>query len=134
MIVISVMELTHGNGHGASGVRSLTEKGILYWKRIPAVLKWNVEADHSPCPMRTPYQLVRNLLVAESGHAVLVYDSRNPHFQRGGACAEDFESVRNNLHDPTKLRRCSWQAICGALVGDSDLRDFVEELKLKFGF
>ena len=113
---------------------SLTEKGILYWKRIPALLQWNVEADQSPCPMRVPYQLVRNLLAAESGHAVLVYDSRNPHFQRGGACAESFEGLRNDLHDPSRLRRCSWQTICGVLASDSDLHDFVEELNLKFGF
>ena len=113
---------------------SLTEKGILYWKRIPALLQWNAEADQSPCPMRVPYQLVRNLLAAESGHAVLIYDSRNPHFQRGGACAETFEGVRNDLHDPSRLRRCSWQAICGVLESDADLHDFVEELRLKYGF
>jgi len=113
---------------------SLTEKGILYWERIPAILRWDAEADRSPCPMRTPYQLVRNVLVAESGHAVLVYDSRNPHFKRSGDCAELFERLRNDLHDPTKLQRCSWQAICDVLADDSDLRDFVAELKLKFGF
>jgi hypothetical protein len=113
---------------------SLTEKGILYWKRIPAVLKWDAEADQTPCPMRVPYQLVRNLLAAEPGHAVLVYDSRNPHFQRGGDCSESFESVRNGLHDPNRLRRCSWQAICDVLASDSELHDFVEELKLKYGF
>jgi hypothetical protein len=113
---------------------SLTEKGILYWKRIPALLQWDVEADQSPCPMREPYQLVRNLLATESGHAVLVYDSRNPHFERGGACAENFERVRNDLHDPSRLRRCSWQAICGVLASDLDLQEFVEELRLKFGF
>jgi len=113
---------------------SLTEKGILYWKRIPAILRWDAQADRSPCPMRMPYQLVRNLLVAESGHAVLVYDARNPHFQFGGDCAEAFELLRNDLHDPTKLRRCSWQAVCDVLVDDSDLRDFVDELKMKFGF
>jgi hypothetical protein len=113
---------------------SLTEKGILYWKRIPALLQWDVEADQLPCLMHVPYQLVRNLLAAEYGHAVLVYDSRNPHFQRGGACAESFERVRNDLYDRSRLRRCSWQAICGVLASDSDLHDFVEELRLKFGF
>ena len=113
---------------------SLTEKRILYWQRIPAILRWNADADRSPCPMRTPYQLVRNLLVAESGHAVLVYDSRNPQFQNGGDCTETFERVRNDLHDPMKLRRCSWQAICGVLSDDSDLHDFMADLKMKFGF
>jgi hypothetical protein len=113
---------------------SLTEKGILYWKRIPELLRWDAESDQSPCPMRVPYQLVRNLLAAESGHAVLVYDSRNPHFERGGVCAESFQSVRNDLNDPSRLRRCSWQAICCVLASDRDLHDFVEELRLKFGF
>ena len=113
---------------------SLTEKGILYWEKIPGVLTWDAEVDHPECPLRFPYQLVRNLLAAESGQAVLVYDSHNPLFQRGGACAECFETVRNALHDERRLRRCSWQTICGILAHDSDLHDFVEELKLKFGF
>jgi len=47
---------------------------------------------------------------------------------------EAFESVRKALHDPHRLRRISWQAICGAIAADPDLRDLVEELKLKYGF
>lgn len=71
----------------------LTEVGVKYWEYIPSIFKWQNEY-HDPCPLRKPYQLVRNVLAAvvrsdskikmENGHALLLYDERNPAFKPGG--------------------------------------------------
>lgn len=112
---------------------SLTAKGILYWAKIPALFRWSANVDHSPCPIHVPYQLLRNVLAAQDGHALLVYDDRNPAFRRDGECTRIWMELRANLREPSRLRRCSWQQIAGALAADSDLSGFTSELNEKYG-
>jgi hypothetical protein len=67
----------------------------------------------------------------DRGHALLVYDERNPAFQprSGGAV----EALRAQMHDSSTLRRCSWQAILKAMHDVHDLRWLVTELGRKYG-
>jgi Restriction Endonuclease associating with ARP len=37
---------------------ALTEIGVQYWHHAPAVLHWNPDVDHVPCPLARTYQLV----------------------------------------------------------------------------
>ena len=125
---------------GRSHRCALAERGMSYWEHIPGVLKWEVDRDHTPCPLAKPYQLVRNVLaavVAEGkvragrGHALLVYDDRNPAFQprENGP----FEELRAQLRDTTMLRRCSWQAILTAMDRYDDLHWLILALDCKYG-
>lgn len=114
---------------------ALAERGMSYWEHIPSVLNWEVDRDHSPCPLAIPYQLVRNVLAASvdgsRGHALLVYDARNPAFQPRDHGT--FESLREQLRDVTMLRRCTWQAILAAMGSHDDLQWLVHELNRKYG-
>lgn len=125
---------------GRSHRCALAERGMSYWEHIPSVLNWEVDCDQNPCPLAKPYQLVRNLLaavVAEGkvrggrGHALLVYDERNPAFQprENGP----FEELRAQLRDATMLRRCSWQAILAAMDRHDDLQWLIGALDCKYG-
>lgn len=123
---------------------SLTHNGIKYWDHLPELFGWDSSSDHTPCPMRYPYQLIRNVLAAvvdengtldtDRGHAVLVYDERNPVFQSDGAGMMNWMLVRNELNDPNLLQRCSWQEIAGRLRACDDLNWLSEGLAEKYGF
>jgi hypothetical protein len=113
---------------------------MSYWDHIPEVLRWEVNLDQSPCPLAKPYQLVRNVLAASvdqgkvkvgRGHALLVYDARNPAFQL--SAEGQFEALRVQLRDRTILRRCSWQAVLTALERHDDLRWLVRAVENKYG-
>jgi len=118
----------------------LAERGMTYWDHIPHVLKWDVSSDHSPCPLAAPYQLVRNVLAASvengqvlagRGHALLVFDARNPAFQpRPGGTVE---TLREQMHDLSMLRRCSWQSILSVMQDRGSLQWLVTELGRKYG-
>lgn len=119
---------------------ALAERGMSYWDHIPEVLRWEVNLDQSPCPLAKPYQLVRNVLAASvdqgkvkvgRGHALLVYDARNPAFQL--SAEGQFEALRVQLRDRTILRRCSWQAVLTALERHDDLRWLVRAVENKYG-
>jgi hypothetical protein len=121
---------------------SLTEIGVKYWSHIPAVFKWTADADLAPCPLRANYQLVRNLLAVSvpseampsgAGHVVLVYDERNPAFQEGGKGHIAYEETRNALHDPERLKKCSWQQIACILRGEKRLSWLADQLEGKYG-
>ncbi|MBN2178248.1 MAG: hypothetical protein JW743_02310 [Deltaproteobacteria bacterium] len=122
---------------------SLTEIGISYWKYIPDLFKWNGDVDQVPCPLRNNYQLVRNSLAAcvrpdgsvlpEKGHVVLIYDERNPAFQKGGKGYTAFEDTKEALHEPQLLRKCSWQSIVNHLRNKNELSWLVDQLELKYG-
>lgn len=137
--------------------------GAPYWDAVPALFGWSAECDHKPCPLRDPFQLVRNVLAscmqsgqpqggspqrtacASAGHAVLVFDASNPEFQsvvavrgltRPGKGWAAFEAVSAALGDKDHLlRRCSWQQICAAIVADGDpaLLWLVDALQEKYG-
>lgn len=87
--------------------------------------------------------MVRNILAAcvrqdrgvspSNGHAVLLYDERNPAFQEGGAGAEAFRVTREALRDAGLLRRCSWQRVVANLRNDPELLWLTERLQAKYG-
>ena len=90
--------------------------------------------------MLVPYQLVRNILAAcvedgrvnpDRGHALLVYDDRNPAFRPSEQGT--FEQLRRDLRDPTMLRRCSWQSIIRVMADYDDLTWLVTALGEKYG-
>jgi len=98
--------------------------------------------DHVPCPLDVTYQLIRNLLgvcllpdgsVTPDGRVVLLYDRRNPEFQRAGQGDLAYEQVRAALREPNRLQRCSWQNLAGILRADADLRSLADQLDRKYG-
>src|SRR5262245_29067048 len=40
----------------------LTTLGVRYWDYTAELFGWSGETDHRPCPLASPYQLVRNVL------------------------------------------------------------------------
>jgi hypothetical protein len=120
---------------------SLTQDGIRYWTYVPELFAWTADADHAPCPLDTPYQLVRNVLAAcvndgrveDSHHALLLYDARNPAFQATGAGTVAYEAVKRGLKRPDALRRCSWQRVIHRLAQDESLGWLVDDLAAKYG-
>jgi hypothetical protein len=122
---------------------SLTEVGVLYWHYIPQLFQWNSGQDLIPCPLAANYQLVRNILAisispngnvsSTKGHVVLIYDERNPAFQRGGTGFIAFMETQRALREPTMLRKCSWQRITQHLRSKGTLSWLTEQLKLKYG-
>lgn len=122
---------------------SLAERGIAYWRYIPEILGWSADEDHMPCPARFTYQLVRNVLAAlvhdhevdfDAGHALLVYDGRNPRFQPDGVARLAVEQIHEALGPHTdRLRLVTWQDIVSALSGVGEVSYLVEELELKYG-
>jgi hypothetical protein len=126
---------------------SLSEIGVSYWRHVPTLFRWSADADLRPCPLRRTYQLVRNVLAATvpvggrsdgradatRGHAVLLYDGRNPHFGPGGAAWLAVRDVRDCLRCPGLLRLGTWQQVAGAIAGDGEVGWLAEELQLKYG-
>lgn len=121
---------------------SLSEIGVEYWKYIPELFNWKNDKDLNPCPLNENYQLVRNILAAcvkdktasySNGHAVLIYDERNPSFQNGGEGNRSYEETRSALLEPAVLRKCSWQKIIETLRVKKILPWLTDELKLKYG-
>ena len=121
----------------------MTKIGALYWKYIPSLFKWWSDIDLKPCPLNKNYQLVRNILAAcvrdggqiepENGHAVLVYDERNPAFQKDGKGYKAFEKTRSALRNPSLLKKCSWQKIINGLKQNSESQWLTEALHKKYG-
>jgi len=120
---------------------SLTSKRVLYWKYIPDILKWSRDIDHKPCPLYRTYQLVRNILAAcvkpngtiqmDKSYAVLIYDERNPAFRQEGDGMRVFTEVQEALHNPSMIRKCSWQKLLKHLRSKSDLT-WLTELHRKY--
>lgn len=122
---------------------SFTQRGALYWKYVPQLFRWTNDRDWNPCPLCYNYQLVRNVLAVgvrpdgsvstNNGHAVVVYDERNPAFQKGGSGLQAYETTQQALQEPTMLCKCSWQRIIGHLRNKNILSWLTEELALKYG-
>ena len=121
---------------------SLAELGILYWQYIPQLFRWDSEHDLNPCPLNKTYQLVRNILAVgvkdgnaspANGHAVLIYDERNPAFQEERKGFIAFTETQKALFEPTMLRKCSWQRIVMHLRNKGILPWLTERLALKYG-
>ena len=99
---------------------SLTQIGVRYWHLVPRLFRIDAGIDHSICPLRRSYQLVRNLLatcVSPSGEilanarVVLLHDERSPAFRTGGDGWRAYQQVRSMLIEPRMLQRTSWQRL-----------------------
>ena len=122
---------------------TLTEIGVKYWSHVPELFGWNADRDHIPCPLRSTYQLARNVMAATvdangkldptRGHALVLYDARNPAFQPGGKADNQWQAATSALRDPSLLRRCSWQRLVGHCAIDAELAWLLLELRNKYG-
>ena len=122
----------------------LSERDILYWKYAPDFFIWENGRDISPCPLRFTYQIARNLLAAgvlengsvaaDSSHALIIYDERNPEFGGGGKCRGQFDAACNALKIPSMLRSCSWQSVTGELAKNASTKWLAAQLQNKYGF
>jgi hypothetical protein len=129
--------------HGRSCRCSLTAIGVRYWEYVPDAFTWETANDHDRCPLRVTYQLVRNVLAATvapdgttdptRGHALAVYDRRNPLYSPGGTARRVLEETEEALRHPGTLRVVSWQTIVGALAEEAELAWLVEGLAAKYG-
>jgi len=123
---------------------SLTEIGVSYWKYIPELFNWSAEIDHASCSLNPTYQLVRNLLAVcvdrtgsvsqDSGHAVLLYDDRNPAFQAGGIGMTAWTKVRAALKRPSLMQKCTWQKVVSCFRQDDELSWLGMKVHEKYGF
>lgn len=123
---------------------TLTEIGTLYWEYIPQLFNIQNDLDYVICPLNTKYQLVRNILAAciksdgsiseENGHALLLYDERNPAFQNNGIGTIAYIETKEALINKRLLRKCSWQKIVNHLRTKKELDWLTSALKLKYGF
>lgn len=121
----------------------LARAGGLYWHYIPMLFKWDGVGDLDACPLTKFDQLVRNVLAAgikpdrtvstTGGHALLIYDNRNPAFQEGGAAFLAYEETRCALREPAMLRKCSWQAITQYMRDEGILPWLTDALRGKYG-
>ena len=133
----------YGVGDGKPYKCYKTYRDVKYWKYIPRIFNWSDDKKYDPCPLLDSYQLVRNILSAcivqegkidpENGHAVLVYDARNPAFQLGGIGYKIFHEVKCSLKKPSLLQKCSWQMIVKAIKNDANLHWLVSTLDKKYG-
>ncbi|MBE0688176.1 MAG: hypothetical protein IH585_19445 [Anaerolineaceae bacterium] len=121
----------------------LISTGVKYWGFVPELFDWKNDEDLSPCPLFRNYQLVRNVLAIgvqpdgsvslDKGHAVLIYDLRNPAFQEGGKGDQEFQKTRSALKNQSMLRKTSWQSITEFMRRNSILPWLTEELEKKYG-
>jgi len=68
-----------------------------------------------------------------NGHAVLIYDARNPAFQDGGKGLIAYEETQKALQEPNMLRKCSWQRIVQQMREKDVLPWLADHLMLKYG-
>ena len=127
---------------------SLSEQHIRYWELVPMLFTWKDDIDHQPCPLRTTYQLMRNILAAacqpgedgvlridpERARVVLVFDDRNPAFQSGGDGCKAYEALKEALLLPEILQRCTWQSIAAQISRIQQLDWLANGLSEKYGF
>ncbi len=122
---------------------ALTSIGIKYWDHLPHLFDWQADRDHSPCPFSDAYQLARNALAAvvshegnidpSQGHALIVYDARNPAFQVGGKANQQWEAIQAACLVPGLLRRISWQRLVKYIAKTPELNWLFESLQEKYG-
>lgn len=135
---------SHAIQQGRSAMCSLTEVGIRYWDYTDQLFGWSRGAEHKPCPLNSTYQLVRNILAAcvqdngvldiDRGHALILYDERNPTMKDGGVGDGQWHSAKRALKNSGVLRRLSWQKLLSQAPSRPALNALKDELKAKYGF
>jgi hypothetical protein len=128
---------------GRTERRPLTTIGVRYWEYTPELFGWPSDTDHRKCPLASTYQLVRNVLAAcvdetgaldtKRGHALIIYDARNPTMLPDGKGDCQWHSVLSALTKPNLLRRLSWQNFISQWPSDPVLDWLKEELDAKYG-
>ena len=122
---------------------ALTEINIRYWDHLPHLFDWPSDQDHEPCPFGEVYQLARNALAAAltphgeldptGGHALIVYDARNPKFQGEDKAERQWNQAVAACRMPGLLRRLSWQRLMTAFACVPELEYLVDGVRDKYG-
>jgi hypothetical protein len=122
---------------------ALTEIKVRYWDHMGELFGWASDTDHRPCPLASTYQLARNAMAAcvgddgnlavDRGHALIVYDQRNPTMAPGGTGDGRWQQATSASRVPGMLRRISWQAFIAQWPKDAWLDWLREELDAKYG-
>ncbi|MCH8113112.1 MAG: hypothetical protein IH905_14360 [Proteobacteria bacterium] len=66
------------------------------------------------------------------GHALILYDARNPAFQAGGEADRQWETAVAACLMPGLLRRLSWQRLLTFMAAAPDMAWLVEDLQEKY--
>jgi hypothetical protein len=119
----------------------LTAIGVRYWQHLPQLFAWPGDRNHEPCPFGAVYQLARNALAAvvtpdgdvdpSRGHALVIYDARNPAFQAGGDADRQWEAAVAACLAPELLRRLSWQRLISFIAEPHQLAWLVDAVRQK---
>lgn len=67
------------------------------------------------------------------GHALIVYDARNPAFRVGGEADCQWEAAVGECLVPGLLRRVSWQRLLGFITSAPELTWLVNGVRGKYG-
>jgi hypothetical protein len=121
---------------------SLTEIGVEYWNFIPELFNIRNENEFVLCPLNRNYQLFRNILAVgvrkdkttstENGHAILIYDERNPAFLQAGKGYISYYETKRALINQKMLRKISWQRIVKTLRFNNTLPWLTEGIEEKY--
>jgi hypothetical protein len=68
----------------------------------------------------------------DRGHALILYDARNPAFQAGGAADRQWEAALAACLLPGLFRRLSWQRLLAFIAAAPDLVWLVDALRDKY--
>ena len=128
---------------GRSKRCALAEIGIRYWEHLPQLFDWPADRNYVPCPFGDVYQLARNVLAAAltpdgnldpaTGHAVVVYDARNPEFRGNGKAGKQWTLATAACRVPGLMRRVSWQRLMLAVARAPELAYLVDGVGRKYG-
>ena len=140
---VQVCDGTYTQQQGRTSRCALSEIGVRYWELIPHLFDWDATDDHSPCPLLPTYQIVRNALAAvvsnngkvdpTSGHAVFVYDARNPAYKPSGVADVQLRQATRACIIPGLIRRVTWQEIVRVGEASEDMLWLVSALRQKHG-
>jgi hypothetical protein len=135
---------TYTRQRGRTARCPLTTIGVRYWDYATGLFGWPSDTDHRPCPLVSTYQIVRNVLAVcvdetgsidvQRGHALIIYDARNPTMLPGGEGDRQWRAASGALTVSALLRRLSWQAFISQWPSDSVLDWLRGELDAKYGF
>lgn len=122
---------------------TLTEIDIRYWHYLPHLFDWPADRDHMSCPFREVYQLGRNALGAalasdgeldpSGGHVLVIYDARNPEFQKDGTAERQWALATAACLVPGFMRRLSWQRLMTVIAREPELAYLVDSVGRKYG-